>query len=211
MRTVRSVNCSYTHGAHAQTMFEQAPEILIALGANQPSREGAPLKSLENALHRLAEAGVKIESVSRWRRSPAFPPGAGADYVNGAARLTTEMTPDALLTLLHETEAALGRVRGARWTARTCDLDLIAFGARIAPDAETLSAMIGLGPTGAGAAPPPDRMILPHPRMAERAFVLAPLADIAPDWSHPLTGATVAEMLAHLPKAERDAVEIIDD
>ncbi len=184
--------------------------VLVAFGANMPSAFGPPRETLEEALRRLTSRAVRPLAVARWRRSPAFPPGSGPDYVNGAALMETELTPVALLALLHEVEASLGRERRARWAARVCDLDLIASGDAVLPDAETLRALMTLGPEHAGAAPAPERLILPHPRMQERAFVLAPLADIAPDWRHPLTGRSVSEMLAALPEAARTEVEIVE-
>ncbi len=182
--------------------------VLVAFGANMPSAFGSPRETLEEALRRLTAFGVRPLSVARWRRSPAFPPGSSPDYVNGAALMQAGLAPEPLLALLHEVEASLGRERRARWAARVCDLDLIAVGDAVLPDAETLRALMALGPEKAGAAPAPERLILPHPRLQERAFVLAPLADIAPDWRHPLTGRSVSEMLAALPEAARAEVEI---
>ncbi|MEM7525275.1 MAG: 2-amino-4-hydroxy-6-hydroxymethyldihydropteridine diphosphokinase [Pseudomonadota bacterium] len=184
-------------------------KILIAVGANQPHRESAPIDTLRKALRLLETDGIRIESVARWRKSPAYPAGAGPDFVNGAVSVDTRRAPEDLLARLHEIERKLGRVRRDRWAARTCDLDLIAYGERVLPDAATAAELIALGPA-AGAAEAPDRLILPHPRLAERAFVLAPLSDIAPDWRHPLSGASVAEMLAALPADERDQIEVMD-
>lgn len=188
----------------------QLHEAHIALGANQPSTIGAPKETLLIALRLLEGASVSVTRVARWRRSAAYPPGAGPDYVNGAATVETALGPEALLARLHEVEARLGRERRARWGPRVCDLDLIAMGDRVAPDEAELRRLMALGPKAAEA-PAPTRLALPHPRMHERAFVLAPLAEIAPDWRHPVTGATVAEMLASLPEAARAEVTCLDD
>ncbi|MEX2519262.1 MAG: 2-amino-4-hydroxy-6-hydroxymethyldihydropteridine diphosphokinase [Paracoccaceae bacterium] len=182
--------------------------LLLALGANMSSAVGAPQVTLEKALNLLRDSGVRVAATARWRRSVAFPRDSGPDFVNGAARVETDLEPDRLMARLHEIEQTLGRVRRARWAPRVCDLDLIAYGARVTPDAATVRALMALG-QGAGGAPAPDRLILPHPRMAERAFVLAPLADIAPGWRHPLTGRSVTEMLGDLPPEIRAEVEII--
>lgn len=102
----------------------------------------------------------------------------------------------------------MGRQRdGSRWGARGIDIDLLAMGDQVAPNAAVQDEWRGLAPDRQQATAP-DRLILPHPRMQDRAFVLVPLADVAPQWRHPRTGASVAEMLAALPAAERDALRV---
>jgi len=172
---------------------------LIALGANLPSAAGPPEATLRAALERLAQAGARDLRASRFFDTPCFPPGAGPDYVNAAARLRFEGTAETLLDRLHAIEAAFGRERVNRWGRRTLDLDLIAQGSAVRPDMATYCAWHDL-PAEAQASRAPDRLILPHPRMQERAFVLVPLADVAPDWRHPVLGQSVREMLAALPE-----------
>lgn len=178
---------------------------LIALGANLPSWVGGPRETLEEALARLGAAGLETVARSRWWRTPAWPPGAGPDYVNGAAAMRGQMRPEAMLALLHRVETTLGRVRGVRWGPRACDIDLIAAGDRVLPDREALATWIAKA--GALGSENPMGLMLPHPRMQERAFVLAPLAEVAPDWRHPLLGATVVEMLAALGDEAKTGVE----
>jgi 2-amino-4-hydroxy-6-hydroxymethyldihydropteridine diphosphokinase len=153
--------------------------ILIAIGANLPSeRFGPPLAACAAALERMSDAGLKIMARSRWFESDPVPPSDQPKYVNGVAAVETGLEPRSLLDKLLEIEAGMGRVRGERNAARVIDLDLLAYDDR----------RIDSG-----------GLTLPHPRLRERGFVLLPLADIAPDWHHPVSGTRLAELIAALP------------
>jgi len=173
----------------------------IALGANAPSEAGGPAPTLRAALAELAGRGLALVAISRFYRTPAFPPGAGADFVNAAALVQTALEPEAVLATLHAIEAGFGRERRQRWGARTLDLDLIFVGDLVAPDRAGLARWIDLAPNEQ-ARVAPDRLILPHPRLQDRGFVLIPLAEIAPAWRHPLTGISVRAMRDALDPAE---------
>ncbi len=182
-------------------------EALVALGANLPSPVGAPVATLKAALAELqARHGLRLRALSRFFITPAFPEGSGPDYVNACAVLQTGLPPQAVLAALHAVEAGLGRVRdGSRWGARGIDLDLLAMGDRVLPDAATAADWRDLPPRRQRAEAP-GQLILPHPRLQDRGFVLVPLAEIAGTWRHPATGQSVAAMLAALPQAGREAI-----
>lgn len=172
---------------------------IVSLGANLPSASGDAAQTLRVALAILhAEPDISIAAISRIWRTPAFPPGSGPDYANAAAVIRTKLTAPDVLDRLHGIEARFGRDRATpRWSARVLDLDLIALDDQILPDAATLRHWMDLSPDRQRTIAP-DRLILPHPRMGDRGFVLAPLAEIAPGWRHPLTGEPVSRMLAAL-------------
>ncbi|HSM96825.1 MAG TPA: 2-amino-4-hydroxy-6-hydroxymethyldihydropteridine diphosphokinase [Rhizomicrobium sp.] len=161
--------------------------ILIALGSNLPSHAGNSAATLRAALAHLEENGVTPAVTSRFYSTPAWPDPRDPAYVNAVARVMTELSPSELIARLHQTETAFGRVRDTRNAPRTLDLDILDYEGRLEQG-------------------PP---VLPHPRMATRAFVLIPLRDVAPDWRHPVSGRTIDELLAAIPQGERSAVRAI--
>jgi 2-amino-4-hydroxy-6-hydroxymethyldihydropteridine diphosphokinase len=185
---------------------------LVALGANLPFEHRAPAENLRLALASLVASGHAIVAISRFYQTPCFPAGAGPDYVNAACvvRFSAELSPQNVLNVLHRVENRFGRRREQRWGMRTLDLDLLALGDSVLPDTATQEHWRNL-PLADQKRLAPDGLILPHPRLQDRAFVLVPLADVAPDWRHPLTGQTVAAMTASLPAAERAAMRPMDD
>jgi len=185
---------------------QTGPKALVALGGNVASHVGGPDQTLRAALARLVDLGLHVEAASRFYATPCFPVGSGPDYINSAAILSGGNDPHEVLTILHQVEAAFGRARDTRWGQRTLDLDLIAMGDIVLPDRDTFVTWRNL-PLDQQMTLTPDHLILPHPRLQDRAFVLIPLAEIAPGWKHPISGLTVAEMAAALPEDEKTAVK----
>ena len=181
----------------------------IGLGSNLASAAGRPESAVSSAISQLSGESLCLCAVSRYYRTPAWPPGSGPGFVNAAALVRCLDGPEALLQRLHAIEAAFGRTRELRWAPRTLDLDLLFFGDRVMPDAGTQQHWRDLPPE-AQQAEAPQEMILPHPRLQDRAFVLIPLAEIAGAWRHPLTGRTVAEMAAALAPEDCEGIEPFD-
>lgn len=169
--------------------------ILIALGANLATRAfGPPEAGLRAALAAMPGDGLAVVRRSRFYRSAPVPPSAQPWYVNAVAEVATTLGPRELLRVLLAIEARFGRIRGERNDARALDLDLIDYDGRVGhwPASNDLPGLV-----------------LPHPRAAERAFVLMPLAELAPGWRHPATGAGVGALIAALPPGQ--VVEAIEE
>lgn len=158
--------------------------ILIGIGASLPTPDGTlPRETCRAAAAALdALPGLRLRALSRWWESAPIPPMPGAPwFVNGVARLEGAAEPEALLAALHAIEAAHHRARPYPNAPRTLDLDLLDC---------------------AGALRDGPGLVLPHPRLHERAFVLRPLAEVAPRWRHPRGGEGVDALMARLPAQE---------
>ena len=184
--------------------------VVLALGGNIASDVGEVATTIGRAAADLSASGVEIVAKSKLYETPCFPVGAGPDFLNAALLCSTRLAPPALLALLHATETKYGRKRGARWSERTLDIDIIAMDGNVLPDTATFQAWYGLS-LDQQKCETPDQLIVPHPRLQDRAFVLVPMADVAPDWHHPILGLSVRTMLQQLPRAELAAVTAIQN
>jgi len=162
--------------------------IYIALGANLPSAAGPPEATLRRVLELLPKRAVAVEAVSAFWRTPAWPNASDPAFVNAAARVRTKLAPGELMRALLQIEREFGRKRSAKWAPRALDLDILDY---------------------AGLVTDAAHLMLPHPQMHDRNFVLRPLADIAPDWRHPVTGQPVGDLLKIAGEAGLARLEIV--
>jgi 2-amino-4-hydroxy-6-hydroxymethyldihydropteridine diphosphokinase len=152
--------------------------VYIALGSNQGDRRD----HLDRGLRAVADLpSTELKRCSSYHWTPPWGLRDQPWFLNAAAALTTELPPRELLHALLGAEKDAGRVRSQAWGPRTLDLDILLYGDRVTAE---------------------EGLTLPHPRMTERLFVLAPLAEIAADVVHPVTGRTMGEHLAELRDAE---------
>jgi 2-amino-4-hydroxy-6-hydroxymethyldihydropteridine diphosphokinase len=165
---------------------ERTPVIAyLGLGANL----GDPEEQLQEALGRLNDAEeVEVTRVSTFYRNPPLGPENQPWYINAVARVRTRLGPEELLRLLQQIEADMGRVRGERWGPRVIDLDLLLYNGEVIFT---------------------PKLVVPHPEMHRRVFVLAPLAEIAPRAWHPVLGKSAGDLLAKLDAADRTALQPI--
>lgn len=169
-------------GAHKRHKPKKgATVILIALGANLNGPHGSAIETLQKCTDFFALKNIKlIKSSNIWISAPV-PVSDQPWYHNAVCEVETDKSPHDLLALLRDIETENGRTRHIRNEARTLDLDLIAYREKIIKT---------------------DTLLLPHPRLHERSFVLMPLREIVPHWVHPLLDQSVDEMIKQMPTGQ---------
>ena len=152
--------------------------IFIGIGSNLKSETyGPPISNCEAAFEQISQNRVDILRQSSWYETVPIPASTQQNFVNGVVAVKTNLDSSQLLDVLLAIEIEMGRQRLEPNAARIIDLDLLSFNAKIIDS---------------------DRLTLPHPRLTERAFVVQPIAEIAPDWRHPISGLLITEILAGL-------------
>lgn len=173
--------------------------ILVGIGSNLPYNERSSREIVDLVPRLLADRGVSVAERSSTYTTRPVGPQNQPPFVNAVLALRFPGTPRALLARLHDVEAAMGRKRAGKWGPRTLDLDLLDFNGRRtgAPDAACLT--LHRRP-----------LMLPHPELAHRAFVLVPLVEIAPDWRHPVSHRRARDLLRALAPEDRAGVRLLD-
>ena len=169
--------------------------IFVSLGANTRGCWGAPGDTLCRSLEELERCGINIVACSSvYLTEPHAAAGLMPAFHNAAIAIRADRAIGSLLRLLKDIERRAGRRSGPRWSRRPLDLDIINHGGRI------LNWQASTRPGGP--------LVLPHPLMHRRGFVLVPLAEIAPHWRHPVLGASAAELLQREPGLRRGIVRV---
>ncbi|MGV1014213.1 MAG: 2-amino-4-hydroxy-6-hydroxymethyldihydropteridine diphosphokinase [Methyloceanibacter sp.] len=154
-----------------------AGKILVGLGANYPGPWGKPAATIERTLSEIERSGIEVEAVSGFYETSAVGRARQPPYVNAVALLDSNLSPEALLSRLKAIERRAGRRGGRPWGPRTLDIDIIDYKGLVRHWRARKAEFARAGPRP---------LVLPHPLMHERPFVLHPLLDIAPDWRHPV-------------------------
>jgi len=170
----------------------------MGLGANVAGAWGAPVETIICALKKLEEESQDEFFASSLYRTPPVGPANQPDFVNAVCVLSTTLSPTGLLALVKSIERAAGRGRGRRWGPRPLDIDILDYKGRV-------HHWPGVNFSG-----PRRRLVLPHPEVHKRAFMLKPLAEVAPNWRHPVLGTSVQQLLRRLHR-DADKVVPMDD
>jgi 2-amino-4-hydroxy-6-hydroxymethyldihydropteridine diphosphokinase len=151
--------------------------IIIGIGANLPSESGTPYQTCVEAIKCISEGPFEIVETANWYKASPVPVTTMPWYINTAISVETKLSPDEVMEFLHKTETKLGRIRNRINDPRNIDLDLIDYNGQIRS----------------------GKVLLPHPRMHLRGFVLFPLRDLVRNWRHPITSKNINTLISELP------------
>ena len=183
-------------------------QFLIALGSNISLGNAQPIEIIKRAIVELVKTDINLISLSRFYETPAYPEGSGPNFINSAVKAEANYSSQDMLLKLHKIEEKFDRQRVSRWSARTLDLDLLAVKGEVLPSRKISQKWVDL-PLSEQKKKIPSELVLPHPRIQDRAFVLLPLLDIEPNWTHPLFNKTVLQLYAELPQQAKKNIQVV--
>ena len=166
-------------------------KIIIGIGGNITSKDGShPVEVCNNAIKSLKDYSIQVEKQSKWYITEPIPKSDQPNFFNCVAIASTKKNEYEVLQSLHEIEAKFGRKRNQINEARSIDLDLIDYSSKILQN---------------------EKIILPHPRAHLRKFVMGPLGEINPKWTHPILKVNVSQILKSLNKQKLEEFEILKE
>ena len=189
-------------------MNQKNHNFLIALGSNIGLAMSQPVAIIKRAIIELGKSDMNLVSLSRFYETPAFPTGSGPNFINSVVKVESKYSAHEILQELHKIENKFERQREFRWSARTLDLDLLALGEQVLPSRGVFQHWCDL-PVSEQKEKIPTELILPHPRIQDRAFVLLPLLDVEPSWTHPILKKTVMQLYEELTDQEKKNMQIV--
>ena len=183
-------------------------QFIIALGSNIGLGKMLPLEIIKRAIVELVKYDINLLSLSRFYETPAYPEGSGPNFINCVVKAEANYSSQEMLQKLHQIEEKFERQRVYRWGARTLDLDLLALKGQVLPSREIFQKWFDL-PLSQQKKKIPSELVLPHPRIQDRAFVLSPLLDIEPNWTHPMLNKTVVQLYEELPQQAKKNILVV--
>ena len=181
---------------------------LISYGANLEGPFGKPAETLKLVFEELRQRNLEIVKNSRLYSSLAFPDPRQPRYLNGCLELKVNCNAADLLVQMKRIEIKMGRREGSRWSSRICDLDLLSFANMVCPSNEVFNYWYKM-PLKKQMIKKPMELLLPHPRLQDRAFVLIPLIEVAPNWIHPVLNLSARQMCDSLSSTDQQSISLI--
>ncbi len=178
----------------------------LALGSNLPHGGMEPLQVIRAAIAALKDLGLDQIKISGFYRTEPVPKSDQPDFINCVITGETSHKALEILDICQSVEQSFGRDRSIRWGARTLDIDIIDYDHQLYPSIDTWHAVAD----NMEATTVMPELLLPHPFMHQRAFVLRPLCDLVPDWRHPVYRKTAADLLSEQPEQDRASLVALE-
>lgn len=175
-------------------MLYTMKKYFIALGTNLETTNMTKIEIINKTLACLSKFGITLIRVSSFWESKSYPDKNQPNFINAVSEVRSELNPYQFLDVLKEIEIMFGRKKNTRWGNRVLDLDILGSGSLILPNLLVLNKWIKM-PLLQQTKVQPDELILPHPRIQDRLFVLKPLSEVGPNWVHPVLNKNILELI----------------
>ena len=183
---------------------------LIALGSNLEKQNLSRLETINTALGFFSQFNIILIKVSSFWESRSYPDKSQPNFINAVTEVHSELNPYQILHELKNIEKKMGRKNKTRWENRVLDLDILCAGSIILPNINVFNEWMKM-PLQKQTEKQPNELILPHPRIQDRLFVLKPLNEIDPDWIHPILNKTTLELINRKSWNEEDFLKLVEN
>ena len=183
---------------------------IIALGSNLETKNLKRLEIINKTLECFSQFNITLNKISSFWSSRSYPDKTQPDFINAVSKVHSELSPYQILNQLKKIEKMFGRKINTRWGNRVLDLDILSAGSIVLPNNDVYCEWMKM-PLQQQTEKQPNELILPHPRIQDRLFVLKPLNEVDPDWVHPILNKKPLELINRKSWNEEDFLQLVEN